>query len=109
MRAPHDVAWMTGPSKSHDERRGNIRLETVTIDVYVFIRIAETTNRTDRPFRLGSSEMLGVFHSSSEEELELLSNGIMGSILSDVSWEPRESFWWDVRAHHGPSENGRNA
>ena len=42
---------------------------------------------------------MGVFHSSSEEELESLSTGgVMGGILSDVSWEPRESVWRDVRA-----------
>lgn len=102
MRAPHNVAWTTGPSPGDRDARpgaGPSKAAAMAVDVYVFVRAAETTFRTGGAFRLGSSEMMGVFHSSSEEELESLSSvGVMGGILSDVSWEPRESVWRDVRA-----------
>ena len=102
MQAPHNVAWTTGPSPGDRDARpgaGPSKAAATAVDVYVFVRAAETTYRTGSAFRLGSSEMMGVFHSSSEEELESLSSvGVMGGILSDVSWEPRESVWRDVRA-----------
>ncbi len=42
---------------------------------------------------------MGVGHSSSEEEMELLSSGgVMAGMLSDMSWEPRETAWQDVCA-----------
>ena len=67
--------------------------------MHVFVRAAKTARRTGGAFQLGSSEMMGVFHLSSEEEMEsLLSGGVMAGMLLDVSWEPRETVWWDVRA-----------
>jgi hypothetical protein len=108
MRAPHNVAWMTRPSSGERDARPGVgpskaaaatAASAVALDVCIFFRVAETTNRTGGTFRLGSSEMMGVFRSGSEEELESLSSGgVMGGILSDVSWEPRESVWRDVRA-----------
>lgn len=89
MQAPHNVAWTT------DDAQNNSQSNTVT--TYIFFRQAETTDRTESLFRLGASEMLGVFHSSSKDQLEALSNN-MGKILSDVSWEPRESIWQDICA-----------
>ena len=71
----------------------------MAVAVHVFVRATETARRTGGALRLGSSEMMGVFHSSSEEEMEsLLSGGVMAGMLSDVSWEPRETVWWVVRA-----------
>ena len=82
MNVPHNVAWMNSPEG---------------VDVYVFIRRAETSSVVEAGiFRLGTSEMLGVFHSSSREQLDALA-GNMKSVLADVSWEPRQSLWEEIR------------
>jgi len=94
MQAPHNVAWTTRPLKK-DNTQNSQSKNIVTIDTYVFFRKAETTDKIESVFRLGASEMLGVFHSSSQEQLESLSSN-MDNILSDVSWEPRKSVWKDV-------------
>ena len=95
-KAPHNVCWTNNnsPLKSHNDAP---KRQSTNVDVYVFFRKAEstTTVNTGEIFRLGASEMLGVFHSSSKEQLDSLSN-TMDNILSDVSWGPRETVWKEV-------------
>lgn len=93
MQAPHNVAWTNGALKGNCDAQESKNM--VTVEVYVFLRKAETTDRCYGTFRLGASEMLGVFHSSSKEQLESLSDNMAG-VLSDVSWEPRTKVWKDV-------------
>ena len=64
------------------------------VNVHIFIRATETACGTGGAFRFGSSEMMDIFHSSSEEEMESLS---LAGMFSDVSWEPQETVWQDVR------------
>lgn len=98
MGVPHNVAWTNDgvrPSEgvdAADDRSNNL----VAVDTYVFFRRAESSTIANGDvFRLGASEMLGVFHSSSAEQLESLS-GRMEDILSDVSWEPRRFVWTEA-------------
>ena len=85
LKAPHNVAWTND--------LGDYSNKSVNIDIYVFFRKSETTDRIESIFRLGASELLGVFHSSSKEQLQSLSNN-MKQILSDVSLDGR--FVWNL-------------
>ena len=88
LQAPHNVAW-TNDLRDHSN-------ESVNIDTYVFFRKSETTDRIESIFRLGASEMLGVFHCSSKEQLQSLSSN-MKQILSDVSLNG-QLVWHEVCA-----------
>ena len=67
------------------------------VNVHLFVRATKTARETGSAFRLGSSKMMGVFHSSLKEEMESLSSGgVMAGMLSDMSWEPWETAWRDV-------------
>jgi len=86
MEAPHNVAW----TNSQDNVSG-----TATLNSYVFFRSKAEINipNTNVAFRLGASEMLGLFHcTGSKDQMESLS-GEMGNILSAVSKEPRDLIW----------------
>ena len=84
MEAPHNVAW------TNSQNQG-----IVTLNSYVFFRSKAETNipNTNDVFRLGASEMLGIFHcTGSIDQMESLS-GEMESILGAVSKEPRDIIW----------------
>ena len=69
------------------------------VNVHLFVRATKTARETGSAFRLGSSKMMGVFHSSLKEEMQSLSSGgVMAGMLSDMSWEPWETAWRDVCA-----------
>lgn len=87
--SPYNVAWTSRNEKSSE--RSVLRLTS-----YIFVRSkAETTiPNTHDIFRLGASEMMGLFHCSSNAQMESLSpEGCMESILRDVSKEPRGMVW----------------
>ena len=84
MEAPHNVAW------TNSQNRG-----AMTLNSYVFFRSKAETKipNTNDSYRLGASEMLGIFHcTGSIDQMESLS-GEMESILSAVSKEPRDVIW----------------
>ena len=85
-KAPHNVAWMNSSEGAEKSQQ---------LAIYVFFRKAEVTNRIKSVFRLGASEMLGVFHCSSNEQLDSISNNIK-DILKDVSLEDSSSIWRSV-------------
>ena len=85
MEAPHNVAWTN---------RNNSNEGTATLKSYIFFRSKAETTITNGVFRLGASEVLGLFHCSSNDEMKSLSGeGFMESILRDVSKEPRDMIW----------------
>jgi len=86
LKAPHNVAWMNSSGDAEKIQQ---------LAIYVFFRKAEVTDRVDSVFRLGASEMLGVFHCSSNEQLDSISNN-MKDILKDVSLEDSSSIWRSV-------------
>ncbi len=114
MNVPHNVAWTNTPptmgsnilsSKEKEDDRAS------WLETYIFFRSkSQTIIPNDESgaitsngdgvdiFRLGASEMLGLFHSSSKAQLERLSacDGCMEQILRDVSWEPRRELWEKV-------------
>lgn len=88
MEAPHNVAW------TNSQNQG-----TVTLNSYVFFRSKAETNipNTCDVFRLGASEMLGIFHcTGSIDQMKSLS-GEMEVILGAVSKEPRDVIWKRVQ------------
>jgi len=86
MESPHNVAWT---NSNNNNEQGS-----VTLNSYIFFRSkAETIiPNTNVYFRLGASEAMGVFHCSSNDQMESLS-GEMESILSAVSTLPRDIIW----------------
>lgn len=92
MQAPHNVVWM-----NCDAPNGH-----TTTHVYIFFRAAESVELNNESFRLGSSEMLGVFHATSKEQMlavkkyKGLSCYGVANVLSDVSYEPREHVWAEI-------------
>lgn len=113
MKVPHNVAWTNIPAgvgcnESYRERNEQ---SAPWLEIYIFFRSKSqtiipvdgsgaNTSGGDEVgiFRLGASEMLGLFHSSSKKQLELISSwdGCMEQILRDVSWEPRHELWEKV-------------
>eukprot|EP00970_Alexandrium_tamarense_P008773 scaffold1698_cov201-Alexandrium_tamarense.AAC.2 len=87
MQVPHNVAWTNKPT---------------SVEAYVFFRSRSQSSIGDTPsmLRCGASEMLGIFLTSSREQLDLFAGrkGAMEQILRDVSLEPRELVWKDVCA-----------
>jgi hypothetical protein len=87
MQIPHNVVWTNSDQN---------------IDTYIFFRKAETLQIDDNMFRLGASEMLGVFHCSSKEQLFSVKKyrglSCYGSVnvLSDISYEPRQHIWAEI-------------
>ena len=94
MQLPHNVVWMNTPNK--------IDKEACTIEIYIFFRSAESVKVEEETFRLGSSEMMGVFHASSKGQLfsvkkyQGLSCYGGSNVLGDVSYEPREHVWAEI-------------
>ena len=86
LKAPHNVAWMNSSGDAEKSQQ---------LAIYVFFRKAEVTDRVDSVFRLGASEMLGLFHCNSNEQLDSISNN-MKDILIDVSLEDSSSIWRSV-------------
>lgn len=92
MQVPHNVVWMNSAAQNDETR----------IDVYVFFRANESVELDNGTFRLGSSELLGVFHATSKEQMfsvkkyKGLSCYGVSNVLSDVSYEPREHVWAEI-------------
>lgn len=96
MDVPHNVTWTNDAVRLHNSQKDESG-EVVALDAYFFFRGAEPSNRCDsgEVLGVGFSEMLGVFQSGSEGQLKSL-GGNMARVLSEVSLEPRETFWKDV-------------
>ncbi|KAG7356551.1 hypothetical protein IV203_001237 [Nitzschia inconspicua] len=82
--APHNLAFLNRFSEDNDER--DLIQKELWVDVYVFARSKERSDVLPT-LKLGVSEMMGVFHAQSNEELQCLSTLI-----------PREQFEDD--GHH---------
>ncbi|KAL3786718.1 hypothetical protein ACHAWO_013705 [Cyclotella atomus] len=97
MEAPHNVVWMNKAAQN----------DQTTTDVYVFFRKSESVELDNETFRLGASEMLGVFHATSKEQMKMVKKykGLscygVANVLSDVSYEPREHIWAEVSSALG--------
>ena len=91
MEIPHNVVWTNDKASN-------------SVETYVFFRKSETVLVNDNPFRLGASECMGVFHTSSRDELFAVKKhrglSCYGSVnvLSDVSYEPNQNVWAEVTA-----------
>ena len=103
MKAPHNVAWINSPLEGDSMSSEIESKNAVALEAYVFFRAKSKTfipnDKSDTGiFRLGASEMLGLFHSSSKEQLESIAanKGSMEQILRDVSWEPRVEVWENI-------------
>lgn len=84
---PHNVALI-----NHlDSRNGGV-------DAYVFFRRSEASKKIAGGFRGGGSEVLGLMHSTSKEQLDALAvEGTMECILDDFSFKPRHEMWEEVK------------
>lgn len=98
MQIPHNVVWTNSDQN---------------IDTYIFFRKSETLQIDGNMFRLGASEMLGVFHSSSKEELfsvkkyrGLSCYGAV-NVLSDISYEPTQHIWAEISSALGKTTSRR--
>jgi hypothetical protein len=94
MEAPHNVAWTNNNNNNNNNNEATEG--SVVLTSYIFFRSkAETTiPNTNDVFRLGASEAMGVFHCSSNDQMESLSGeGFMESILRAVSTLPRDIIW----------------
>jgi hypothetical protein len=95
MQTPHNVVWMNSAHNPNDK-------QSTTIEVYIFFRETDSVEMDGETFRLGSSEMMGVFHATSKEQLlsvkkyKGLSCYGAANILGNVSYEPREHVWAEV-------------
>jgi len=103
MEVTHNVVWTTSAAPNGEQ----------IIDAYIFFRKAETLEVDGETFRLGASEMMGVFHASSKEQLisvktyKGLSCWGTVNILSDASYEPREYVWAEVSSTLGKGKASR--
>jgi len=94
IQSPHNVVWMNTPNKNDKE--------ACIVEIYIFFRNAESVKADGETFRLGSSEMMGVFHASSKEQLfsvkkyQGLSCYGGSNVLGDVSFEPRGHVWAEI-------------
>ena len=90
IELPYNVSWMN----DIDDTQRHI------VDAYVFFRSAEASSvvgNCEGDFRPGGSELLGLFHATSREQLDAFAqDGAMESILRSVSFEPREQIWTKV-------------
>mmetsp|Transcript_20410 Transcript_20410/g.30940 ORF Transcript_20410/g.30940 Transcript_20410/m.30940 type:complete len:133 (-) Transcript_20410:46-444(-) len=89
FNAPHNVGLLNTPDG--------------TIDVFVFVRSRERSPMIVPGSRSGASEMMGVFHTSSDDQLNELTSreGIMETALQDVSFENRSDIWEAVQSSLG--------
>jgi len=77
----------------------------VVVDVKIFVRSRERSPTIVPATKLGASEMMGVFHCQSLEQLEELvcedsgrsAPPPMVQALQDVSYEDTESLWHTIR------------
>lgn len=83
--------------------------DTPFVDVYVFARSRERSDNLPS-LKLGVSEMMGVFHAQSQEELQILSSfvpidgvregrevSVMEKCLEDVSYDDEETLWNKIK------------
>lgn len=75
------------------------------IDVFVFARSKERSSHLPS-LKLGISEMMGVFHAQSDEELNILGGtiktennemGLMSAALRDISYTDDETLWNTIK------------
>lgn len=134
--APHNVCLLNRPVESYDEDEdGNEQIQTplsgtdtnaAAVDIYVFVRSRERSLSVAPSLKLGSSEMMGLFHAQSQDEMQALcpdpwrvDDGLMFDphdhshdhshddqhaeatkmqlALEEISYEPRQDLWEAVK------------
>ena len=93
--APHNVCLVNRPAAD------NAGLNDV--DVYMFIRSRERSPTVVPESKLGASEMMGVFHCQSRQQLEELTQGgydesPMEQALQEVSHDQTDGLWDTIKA-----------
>ncbi|CAE7208036.1 Sirt2 [Symbiodinium sp. CCMP2456] len=68
------------------------------VDVFVFARSKERSQAVPS-LKMGISEMMGVFHAHSAQELELLASELANTVqaLKDVSFQDSEALWTSIK------------
>jgi len=96
--SPHNIGFLNRLQSNDDT--GEIERFT---DVYVFARSKERSSVIPS-LKLGISEMMGVFHAQSDDELDLLTKGDgdgegpMYQALSDISHVDEETLWEAIKS-----------
>ena len=102
--APHNVC-MSNRNEVVDSSSTSSSGKIVVVDVKIFVRSRERSPTIVPATKLGASEMMGVFHCQSLEQLEELvcedsgrsAPPPMVQALQDVSYEDTESLWHTIR------------
>jgi hypothetical protein len=96
--APHNIGFLN----RLQEVEGYEEPQTFT-DVYVFARSKERSSHLPS-LKLGISEMMGVFHAQSDDELKILGRmstddetGLMSKALSDISYADEQALWTSIK------------
>jgi len=119
--APHNVCMVNRPAnenendddddgdestiKKADNKKkdlGGLRSHSSNVDVYIFARSRERSPTIVPASKLGASEMMGVFHCQSSEQLEELMGTTttvspMAQALEDVSHEEPAGLWETIK------------
>lgn len=97
---PHNVCFLNRPPSDKSKEGG-----PGEVDAYVFLRSAEQSSKTSvMPWKLGASEMMGVFQARTERDMkELAGEEAMMHSLKDVSLKGKEllDVWEKVKSRLG--------
>jgi hypothetical protein len=97
---PHNIAFLNRNQGHDDGGDGNENDAFIQcVDVYVFARSKERSNVLPT-LKLGVSEMMGVFHAQSDEELEILASSIAQDGPNDAKRSQMEHALLDVTAQN---------
>jgi hypothetical protein len=103
--APYNIGFLNRPPpEEEDDEMTSAAADTSFVDVFLFARSKERSGVLPS-LKLGISEMMGLFHAQSDEELKILTtrndsdedneveNGPMVQALQDVSFQDEEGLW----------------
>ena len=110
---PYNIGFLNRPGNhvvEGDDREDGDKEEDVAVDVFVFVRSKERSDVLPS-LKLGVSEMMGIFHAQSDDELELLvpstketvggdDDGLpppMVRALEDISYDEEVVLWDDIK------------
>jgi hypothetical protein len=125
--APYNIGFLNRPplreedyeedDEEEDDEMTSAAADTSFVDVFLFARSKERSSVLPS-LKLGISEMMGLFHAQSDEELKILTtrndsdedneveNGLMGQALQDVSFQDEEGHEHEEGHDHDEVENG---
>ena len=98
--APHNIGFLNRPQQLEDSEESQI-----FTDVFVFARSKERSSLVPS-LKLGISEMMGVFHAQSDDELQILGGIVsdrgetrltMTKALSEISYMDEEALWNSIK------------